>query len=276
MSPDQEPPEEPNDNRVIRLNRDGDRQSVPEPELHETLQGSRPGTRRIRLTREREQTLRRVGEGEFEATPAALRPSTSFGRFSAGLRHFLIGPPLASADIVHERLGKLKALAVFSSDNLSSAAYATEEMLLVLLLAGTGAFSYALPIAVTIALLVAIVAISYIQLVRAYPRGGGAYDVTRVNVGTAASLLAGSTLCVDFILTVAVSTAAGVAAITSALPELHSVRVEIGRGLRGALDGWQPARHPGVGDDLRHPLLLLHHHVRCHDRRWPLPHGHRR
>jgi amino acid transporter len=92
------------------------------------------------------------------------------------------------------------------------------------------AFSYALPIALTIAILVAIVAVSYIQLVRAYPRGGGAYDVTRVNVGRTASLLAGSTLCVDFILTVAVSTAAGVAAITSALPELHDYKVEMAIG----------------------------------------------
>jgi amino acid transporter len=230
MSNDQEPPEAPDDRRVIRLSREGDRQGVPEPELHETLRGSRPGTRRIRLTREREQTLRRVGEGEFEATQAALRPSTRFGRISAAIRHTLIGPPLASGDIVHERLGKLKALAIFSSDNLSSAAYATEEMLLVLILAGSGAFDYALPIAVTIALLVAIVAISYIQLVRAYPRGGGAYDVTRVNIGTSASLLAGSTLCVDFILTVAVSTAAGVAAITSAIPELHSIKLELAVG----------------------------------------------
>ena len=222
--------DDPDESRVVRLTRDQDRTAAPEPELNETLQGPRPGNRRIRLTREREQTLRRVGEGEFEATQVVLRPATKFGRIAAKVRRVLIGQPLASAEIEHERLSKLKALAVFSSDNLSSSAYATEEMLLVLILAGTGAFSYALPIALTIALLVGIVAISYIQLVRAYPRGGGAYDVTRVNIGTRASLLAGSTLCVDFILTVAVSTAAGVAAITSALPELESIRVEMAIG----------------------------------------------
>jgi amino acid transporter len=171
-----------------------------------------------------------VGEAEFEATQVALRPTTRLGRLAAAIRHTLIGAPLATSEAVHERLSKVKALAVFSSDNLSSSAYATEEMLLVLILAGTVAFSYAVPIALMISLLVAIVAISYIQLVRAYPRGGGAYDVTRVNIGTRASLLAGSTLCVDFILTVAVSTAAGVAAITSAVPELHDLKIEMAIG----------------------------------------------
>ena len=214
--------------RIPRRRRGGNGQS--ELELHETIQGARPGDRTIRLTRPGEQKLRRLGEGAFEATAAVLRPATGIGRLWANIRHTLIGQPLATADLHHERLSKFKALAVFSSDNLSSAAYATEEMLLVLILAGTGAFSYALPIAMTIAILVAIVAVSYIQLVRAYPRGGGAYDVTRVNIGKTASLLAGSTLCVDFILTVAVSTAAGVAAITSELPELHDYKVEMAIG----------------------------------------------
>jgi amino acid transporter len=230
MTNDNTPPDEPDDTRVVRLSRNRERSIVPEPELHEVLRGSRPGSRRVRLTREREQTLRRVGEGEFEATEVALRPQTRLGRLLAALRHTVIGAPLASSQAVHERLSKVKALAVFSSDNLSSSAYATEEILLILILAGTGALHYSVPIAFAIAVLVAIVATSYVQLVRAYPDGGGAYDVTRTNLGLMPSLLAGSTLFVDFILTVAVSTAAGVAAITSAAPELMPVRIEIAVG----------------------------------------------
>ncbi|HWC30762.1 MAG TPA: APC family permease [Dehalococcoidia bacterium] len=237
MSPDEDPPasgsnggEDDEGRTVVRIPRRRRETDGHEPELHETIQGARPGDRTIRLTRAGEAKLRRVGEGSFEATIVAQRARTRLGRAWTSLRHILIGEPLASSALHHERLSKLKALAVFSSDNLSSSAYATEEMLLVLILAGTVAFSYALPIALTIALLVAIVAVSYIQLVRAYPRGGGAYDVTRVNIGRTASLLAGSTLCVDFILTVAVSTAAGVAAITSAIPELHDLKIELAVG----------------------------------------------
>ena len=229
MSNDRTPPDEPDDNRVVRLARPRE-SAAPEPELHETLQGSRPGTRRIRITRERDQTLRRIGEGEFEATKVALRPATKLGRLAMGVRRVLIGAPIASSQAAHERLSKLKALAVFSSDNLSSSAYASEEILLVLILAGTGALHYSVPIAFAIAALAAIVATSYVQLVRAYPGGGGAYQVTSTNLGMSASLLAGSTLFVDYILTVAVSTAAGVAAITSAVPELLPARIEIAVG----------------------------------------------
>ena len=208
--------------------RRGSNASAPlEPELHETVQGSRPGSRHIRLTRGRDQRLRRVGEGEFEATAAGSIPATRIGRALANIRHVVLGAPIASAHLAHERLSKVKALAVFSSDNLSSSAYATEEILLVLILAGTGALHYSVPIAIAIAALAAIVAFSYVQLVKAYPRGGGAYDVTKTNIGIYPGLLAGSTLIVDFILTVAVSTAAGVAAITSAIPELADIRIEM-------------------------------------------------
>jgi amino acid transporter len=228
---DAPPAEDPDDGRtVVRIPRPGRATPPAEPELFETIQGAHPGDRTIRLPRAGEQKLRRLGAGAFEATINVLRPTTKVGRAAANLRHVLIGRPMTTAELPHERLSKFKALAIFSSDNLSSSAYATEEMLLILILAGTGAFSYALPIALTLAILVAVVAISYMQLVRAYPRGGGAYDVTRVNIGKSASLLAGSTLCVDFILTVAVSTAAGVAAITSALPELHDIRIELALG----------------------------------------------
>jgi amino acid transporter len=224
------PDEEDDEQTVYHVPRPGRSEPTAEPELHETIRGARPGDRTIRLTRPGEQKLRRIGTGAFEATINVLRPTTRLGRLTAGLRRFLIGQPLATAEQAHERLSKLKALAVFSSDNLSSSAYATEEILLILILAGSGSLHYSIPIALAIATLAAIVVTSYVQLVRAYPGGGGAYAVTKENLGTATSLAIGSTLFVDYILTVAVSTAAGVAAITSALPELYSARIEIAVG----------------------------------------------
>jgi len=212
---------------VVRLQR---RRSQAETGLFERVQASRPGERTLRRERAADQKLRRVGEDEYEATPRATRPQTPIGRFWAKTRGVLIGQPLATAELSHERLGKLKALAIFSSDNLSSSAYATEEILLILILAGTGALTNALPIGLLIGLLAAIVATSYRQLIRAYPNGGGAYAVTKENLGTFPSLLTGSALFTDYVLTVAVSTAAGVAAVTSAVPELLDYRVELALG----------------------------------------------
>jgi amino acid transporter len=128
---------------------------------------------------------------------------------------------------MEERIPKTMALPIFSSDMLSSSAYATEEILLILLLASTAAFNWSIPIAIAIGVLVVIVAISYSQVIRGYPQGGGSYAVAKSNLGTIPGLVAGSSLVVDYILTVAVSTAAGVAAITSAVPELHDYRIEI-------------------------------------------------
>ncbi len=213
-----------------RLRRPGDGSLEPEVELHEIHRGAKPGSRYYRLTPSRQQKLRRIAPGEFEATTAAIRPATRAGRAVYWLRRILIGEPLATSQLVHERLSKTKALAIFSSDNLSSSAYATEEILLVLILAGTGALTRSIPIAFAIAALAAIVATSYRQTIRAYPNGGGAYVVAKENLGVAPSLLAGGALFVDYILTVAVSTAAGVAAISSAAPELHDLRIEIGVG----------------------------------------------
>ena len=142
-------------------------------------------------------------------------------------RRTLIGEPLPIARMIHERLSKVQALAVLSSDALSSVAYATEEILLVLVLAGSGALTLSWPIALAISVLLLIVAISYYQTVHAYPTGGGAYTVSKENLGTLPSLVAGAALLTDYILTVAVSISAGVAAITSAFPALEPVRVEI-------------------------------------------------
>ncbi len=143
------------------------------------------------------------------------------------LRRWLIGPPLPTERMRHERLGKAQALAVLSSDALSSTAYATEEILLVLTLAGAGAIHLSLPIAAAISTLLFIVASSYYQTVHAYPQGGGAYLVTKDNLGQLPSLVAGAALLIDYVLTVAVSISAGVAAITSAFPFLYPERVEI-------------------------------------------------
>ncbi|HSB70567.1 MAG TPA: APC family permease [Candidatus Methylomirabilis sp.] len=143
------------------------------------------------------------------------------------LKRLLLGSPLSTAQARHERLGRIPALAIFASDNLSSVAYATEEILLVLVLAGTAALSYSPPIGIAIGVLTAIVASSYWQTIHAYPSGGGAYIVAKENLGTYAGLVAGAALLVDYVLTVSVSTAAGVAAITSAFPVLYPERVAI-------------------------------------------------
>ncbi len=144
------------------------------------------------------------------------------------LRRLFIGSPLATAQLKHERLSKVKALAIFASDALSSTAYATEEILLVLILAGSGVVHLAWPIALGIATLLAIVAFSYYQTVHAYPGGGGAYIVAHDNLGQFPGLVAAAALLTDYILTVAVSISAGVAAVTSVFHQLYPHRVGIG------------------------------------------------
>ncbi len=200
---------------------------TPDLELREIRRGTKPGSRYVRLTPKRELPFRRVGEGEFQATEVAIRPRTGLGRFWRGFKRVVVGTPLASSAVGEQKIPKFKALAVFSSDMLSSSAYATEEILLILILAGTGALSWSIPISLAIAVLVGIVALSYSQVVRGYPGGGGSYAVAKENLGTLPGVVAGSSLVVDYTLTVAVSTAAGVAAIISAVPSLHSVRIEL-------------------------------------------------
>ena len=141
------------------------------------------------------------------------------------LKRALVGPPMSLAQARHERLSKTVALAVFASDPLSSNAYATEEILLVLMLAGSAALSYSLPIAFAIAALLAIVVISYRQTVQVYQQGGGAYLVAKDNLGTTPALVAAGALLTDYVLTAAVSVVAGIAALTSAFPALFPYRV---------------------------------------------------
>src|SRR5262245_54222230 len=143
------------------------------------------------------------------------------------VKRAVLGHPLPTSHEVYERLGRATGLAVFASDALSSSAYATEEILLILALAGTAALHLGVPISVGIAVLIAIVVSSYRQTILAYPSAGGAYIVSRENLGTYPSLVAGAALLIDYVLTVSVSVAAGIAAVTSAVPSLYPYRVEL-------------------------------------------------
>lgn len=142
-------------------------------------------------------------------------------------KRLLIGRPMKSGEIEGEKLTKLKALAVLSSDALSSVAYGTEQILIVLMAAGFAAVWYSIPISVAVLGLLLILILSYRQTIFAYPQGGGAYIVAKSNLGEPVGLLAGGSLLVDYILTVAVSSSAGTDAITSAFPSLHDHRVLI-------------------------------------------------
>lgn len=147
--------------------------------------------------------------------------------FNVRLKRWLLGQPLPTSAYEEERLSNAAALAILSSDALSSVAYATEEILLVLIAAGSGALGFSLPIAAAIVLLLAIIIFSYRQTIRAYPHGGGAYLVARENLGLISGLVAGASLMIDYILTVTVSISAGVAALTSAVPALRFYTVEL-------------------------------------------------
>lgn len=165
-----------------------------------------------------------VGDRSSAAHPAPPHPHPpGVGR---ALKRLALGPALPTAQLKHERLGKPTALAVFASDNLSSVAYATEEILKVgVPLVGVAAFSIVMPVTYGILAVLAILLFSYRQTIKAYPSAGGAYIVTKDNFGLLAAQLAGVALLTDYVLTVSVSVAAGVAAITSVAPELFAYRV---------------------------------------------------
>jgi len=154
-------------------------------------------------------------------------PATPFQPPRRPWRTWLFGRPLPTADAQHQTIGKTVGLAVFASDALSSTAYATQEILIVLAAAGVAAFAYAFPISVGIVILLAIVTISYQQTIHAYPDGGGAYVVARDNLGPLAAQVAGAALLVDYILTVSVSVSSGAAQLASAFPLLYENRVAL-------------------------------------------------
>ncbi|HEY3116127.1 MAG TPA: APC family permease, partial [Chloroflexota bacterium] len=186
---------------------------------------TRPGSSYVRIVRRFSRQFHRQEPGYFVATERALAPRGFFGRLGDQTRKVLIGRRVPTQMEATERVGVFKGLALFASDNISSSAYATEEVMRVLILAGLASLSLTMPITGAIVLILAIVVTSYQQVIRAYPNGGGSYVVARENLGSLAGLTAGAALLTDYILTVAVSTAAGVAAITSAVPELFAQRV---------------------------------------------------
>ena len=175
-----------------------------------------------------------LSRDRFEATEYAEQRTGWRGRILS-TKDRVIGSSMSNARLVEERLSKRVALAIFSSDALSSTAYATQEILLILVLAGAGALTYSLPVAGAIVVLLAIVVASYRQTVRAYPNGGGAYIVAHENLGVWAGLTAAASLLIDYVLTVAVSIAACTEALYSAAPSIHAYAVPLAVGLTAAI-----------------------------------------
>ncbi len=191
------------------------------------LRGQKLGDRRVLVDRPHARYFRYVAPGVLEAKLEAQAPRTAWGRRSAALRRVLFGSPLPSEADLTERLPKWKALPIFSSDVMSSVAYASGASMLILMGAGTAAFSYLIPLSLVVVALLVIVTFSYRQTIRAYPNGGGSYIVAHANLGPLPGLIAAGSLLTDYVLTVAVSVSAGVAALYSAFPALTPVAVPL-------------------------------------------------
>jgi amino acid transporter len=191
------------------------------------LTGRKAGDRRVRVERPHSPYFRYTGPGQLVAREAASMPRTRTGRALARVRATVFGRPLSNEAEIEERLSKKKALAIFSSDAISSSAYATEEILRVLILGGAAAMLLSVQVAMAIAGLLAVVALSYRQVCRAYPNGGGAYVVARTNLAPIFGLIAAASLLIDYVMTVAVSTASAIAQIQSIIPAAFDVRIEI-------------------------------------------------
>lgn len=230
-SPDRRPnaPDSRNESERIvipRQERDVRGPSDLDIELREVRYGTSSRGPYLRVVPSQRQ-FSKVAPGHIEATEIGSRPVAGAELIVATIKRGLLGSPFASSRLIHERLTKVRALGVFSSDPLSSSAYSAEEIMLVLLLAGTGALYLTLPITGALLTLLWLVRLSYIQTIKAYPSGGGAYIVAHDNLGVAPGLIAAAALLVDYVLTVAVSVAAGVAALTSAAPTLLDLRVPL-------------------------------------------------
>src|SRR4051794_16509892 len=191
------------------------------------LPGRKPADRRVRVERPHAPYFRYTGPGQMVAKAAAHTPKTALGRTWARVRSVAIGRPLANEEEAGERLAKKKALAIFSSDAISSSAYATQEIIRVLAVAGATALAFSVGVSVAIAVLLAVVAVSYRQVCRAYRGGGGAYAVARENLNPLLGLVAAAALLIDYVMTVAVSTAYAIAQIVSVVPSLQRWTVEI-------------------------------------------------
>jgi amino acid transporter len=212
---------------------DGDelvRRIDPHLEVRERHRGRRPGDVRVKLVRPFEDEFERGDEGSLVASEKTFIERGGLPGVLRGVRTFLIGQPISSEREEHERLTKVKALAVFSSDNISSSAYGPEEIMRVLAIAGVGALGLALPIAGLIIAMLAIVTISYRQTIKAYPKGASSYIVASDNLGDRVGVVAASALLIGYVVTVAVSVSAGVAALTSIFPGFYASRVPIAVG----------------------------------------------
>ena len=208
------------------------RPAAPSPdETGVVLSGRKTADRRIRARPRASPYFRHAGPGILTARPAAVEPNLPLERAAWRLRRAVFGRVLASEEEIEERLSKAKALATFSSDNLSSVAYATELIMFSLLAAGAGAFWLVMPVSGLIVTIFLIIVISYRQTIRAYPSGGGSYIVAKENLGQGAGLVAAAALLTDYVLTVSVSVAAGIAAVLSAFPgALDELRVPLSVG----------------------------------------------
>jgi amino acid transporter len=181
----------------------------------------------VRVERPHAPYFRYAGPGQLIAKPAASVPLTPGAKLLARVRAIVFGRPLSTEEEIGERLSNRKALAIFSSDAISSSAYATEEILRVLVLAGASALFLSIQVSIAIAILLAVVSLSYRQVCRAYPSGGGAYVVARTNIAPIAGLIAAAALLIDYVMTVSVSTAAAIAQIQSVIPAAYDYRIEI-------------------------------------------------
>jgi amino acid transporter len=192
------------------------------------LRGRKLGDRRVVVDRPHSAFFRYAGPGVMVAKAAASAPTTAFGRRVARVRSVVFGKPLTNAQEIGERLSKKLALPIFSSDAISSSAYATDEILRVLVLAGLAWMTWSIWVAGAIALMLTIVAFSYRQVCRGYPLGGGAYVVARENLGPNFGLIAASALMVDYVMTVAVSSASALANLATAFSVIAPYKVELG------------------------------------------------
>jgi amino acid transporter len=217
MTPNR-PPDRGNDPAEPRVD--------PLLEVREKRRGQRLGDSYVRIVRPFEDEFERE-EGRLVATERTVLERSGWTRTLRGIRTLLIGRPISSEHEQHERLTKVKALAIFSSDNISSSAYGPEEILRVLAFAGAGVLSLTLPIAGLIIAMLAIVTMSYRQTIKAYPLGASSYIVASDNLGDRAGVLAASALLIGYVVTVAVSVSAGVAAMTSIVPGLYDYRVYV-------------------------------------------------
>jgi amino acid transporter len=204
-----------------------DRPEAPSLEKRVTQPGRHVGDRYVRIVRPTGSGLRGHG-GRWVATEETMERTGRVGRAWDATLRLLIGKRLETDAEGEQRVGVATGLPILASDNISSSAYATEEAMRVLALAGTAALALTMPIAIAVVFVLAIVILSESRVIRAYPNGGGSYLVARENHGVIAGLVAASALLIDYVLTVAVSTAAGVAAISSFVPELHDYRVVAG------------------------------------------------